>query len=251
MKWFFCIAFCGIVNIVFSQFELPYSEGEYVSYKIYFGPINVGFAELEVTDALELNNKKTLHIIGKGRTAIFFDWFFKVRDIYETVIDTKTLLPVLFKRSVKEGGYSINQRYEFYHNKNKVVTQDSSFFIPVNTQDMLSAFFLARTFRKKDINKKEPFYIPIFMDNENYNLEIKYLGDQIVRTKWGNVKCMVFQPKMQEGRVFQDGEQMKIWITDDKNHLLLRVETKIWAGKITAVLQAYKELKNEISIIRE
>ena len=31
---------------------------------------------------------------------------------------------------------------------------------------------------------------------------------------------MVFQPKMQEGRVFEDGEEMKIWISDDKNHLL-------------------------------
>ena len=251
MKWFLFIVFFGISNFVLSQTELPYAEGEYTSYKIYFGPISVGFADLEITETLELNNKKAFHIIGKGRTAIFFDWFFKVRDVYETVIDTNTLLPILFKRAVKEGGHSINQRYEFYHKEHKVVTQDSSFFIPANAQDMLSAFFLARTFSKKDINKIEPFYIPIFMDNENYNLEIKYLGDQIVPTKWGRVRCMVFQPKMQEGRVFQDGEKMKIWITDDENHLLLRVETEIWAGKITAILQEYKELKNEMSIIRE
>ena len=44
---------------------------------------------------------------------------------------------------------------------------------------------------------------------------------------------------------------MKIWITDDENHLLLRVETEIWAGKITAILEGHKELKNEMSIIRE
>ena len=38
---------------------------------------------------------------------------------------------------------------------------------------------------------------------------------------------MVFKPKMQEGRVFQDGEQMKIWISEDRNRLLVKVEAKI------------------------
>ena len=56
--------------------------------------------------------------------------------------------------------------------------------------------------------------------------------------------------KMQEGRVFEDGEEMKIWISDDKNHLLLKVEAKIWAGTIKAVLVDYKELKFPLSIIQ-
>jgi hypothetical protein len=70
-------------------------------------------------------------------------------------------------------------------------------------------------------------------------------------TKWGKIDCMVFQPKMQEGRVFEDGEKMKIWITDDANHLLLKVETEIFVGTIKAVLEDYKELKNPLSIIGE
>ncbi len=44
---------------------------------------------------------------------------------------------------------------------------------------------------------------------------------------------------------------MKIWISNDKNNLLLRVETKIWAGLIKAVLQEYKHLKHPLSIIEE
>ena len=89
------------------------------------------------------------------------------------------------------------------------------------------------------------------MDSENYLLEIKYLSNEIIDTKWGKIDCMVFRPKMQEGRVFEDEEQMKIWITDDANHLLLRVEAKIWAGTIRAVLSGYKKLKYPLSIIRE
>ena len=87
---------------------------------------------------------------------------------------------------------------------------------------MFSALFYARTFKKDRILNEDSFYIPIFMDDENYYLEIKYLQNEILDTKWGKVNCMVFQPKMQEGRVFEDGEEMKIWISDDKNHLLIK-----------------------------
>ena len=190
-------------------------------------------------------------MLAKREQLPFFDWFFKVRDVYETFIDTTTLLPLMFKRAVNEGGHLINQRYRFNHNDNRVITQDSSFFIPIDAQDMLSAFFLARTFKKQSIINKKSFYIPLFMDDENYNLEIKYLANEIIDTKWGKIDCMVFKPKMQEGRVFEDGEKMKIWITDDANHLLLRVETEIWAGTIKAVLEDYKKLKYPLSIIGE
>jgi hypothetical protein len=249
MKQLLAIILFGISNLVFSQTDLPYKVGEYAAYKVSFGAINVGFADLEITERVQLNNRPAFHIIGKGRTAPFFDWFFKVRDVYETFIDTNTLLPLAFKRAVNEGGYLINQRYQFNHNNSKVITQDSSFFIPINTQDMLSAFFLARTFKKESIINGQPFYIPLFMDDENYNLEIKYLTNEIMDTKWGKIDCMVFNPKMQKGRVFEDEEKIKIWITDDANHLLLKVETEIWAGSIKAVLEDYKELKQPLSII--
>ena len=251
MKQLLFIVFLGMSNLVFSQTDLPYKAGEYAAYKVSFGAINVGSGSLEIAENREINNKPIFHVVGKGRTAPFFDWFFKVRDVYETFIDTTTLLPLAFKRVVNEGGHLINQQYQFNHNDSRVITQDSSFFIPINTQDMLSAFFFARTFKKENIITSQPFYIPLFMDDENYILEIKYLANEIIDTKWGKIDCMVFQPKMQEGRVFEDGEKMKVWITDDANRLLLRVETDIWAGTIKAVLEDYKELKHPLAIIDE
>ena len=251
MKQLLFIVFLFFPCSIFSQNNFPYKVGEYAAYKVSFGPIWVGYADLEITEITTLNDKPSFHVIGKGKTAPFFDWFFKVRDVYETFIDTSTLLPIEFNRAVNEGGYLINQQYRFSHKDSTVLTQDSSFIIPTNAQDMLSALFYARTFKKENILDGNSFYVPIFMDDENYYLEIKYLQNEIVDTKWGKVDCMVFQPKMQEGRVFEDGEEMKIWISDDANLLLLRVETKVWAGAIKAVLDDYKELKYPLLIIEE
>ena len=59
------------------------------------------------------------------------------------------------------------------------------FYILSKCQDMFSALFYARTFKKDRILNEESFYIPIFMDDENYYLEIKYLQNEILETKWG------------------------------------------------------------------
>ena len=248
-KFFFLILFKFSVS-VFAQSNLPYKLGEFSKFTISFGLIDVGYADLEIVEMKKIGNKNTFHIIGKGETSPFFDWFFKVRDVYETYIDTSSLLPLKFIRDINEGGYSINQKYTFFHNDSIVETQDSVFKIPKNAQDMLSALFYARTFNKIELKKSESFFVPIFMDNENYFLEILYLYNEILDTKWGKVNCMVFKPKMQEGRIFESGEQMKIWITDDFNRLLMQVETKIWAGTIKAVLTNYKLLKTPLTIIQ-
>ncbi len=252
MKQLLFIALFAASSLVFSQTSLPYKVGEYAAYRVSFGGVSVGYANLEIKEVRPIKSTPSVHVIGKGRTAPFFDWFFKVRDIYETFIDTTTLLPLEFKRAVNEGGYLINQHYRFNHKDSNVETQDSMFVIPANAQDMLSAFFYARTFKKDStITSGNSFHIPIFMDDENYSLETKYQKNEILDTKWGKIDCMVFQPKMQEGRVFANGEEMKIWISDDANHLLVKAETKIWAGTIRAVLDDYKGLKYPLSIIVE
>ena len=94
------------------------------------------------------------------------------------------------------------------------------------------------------------FEIPIFVDEEIYNIKIRYLGNELIETHWGFVDCMVFQPHMQEGRVFENEEEMKIWITDDKNRILVKAETVIWAGIIRAELNNYNNLKTPLKFLK-
>ena len=236
--------------LAFPQKEIPYQVGEYSAFDIFFGSIIVGHAELEIVEEKFIDSISTFHIVGKGKTAYFFDWFFKVRDVYETFLDTSKLLPIKFIRDINEGPYSKKQNYFFHHSDSVVKHNDTTYEISYNSQDMLSALFYARTFNKGEVKKKNSFFVPIFMDEENYFLEVTYLNNEVIETEFGKVDCLVFKPQMQEGRVFEDGEEMKIWISNDKNLLLVKVETKIWSGTIKAVLVDYKELKFPLSIIQ-
>ena len=66
----------------------------------------------------KLNNKPVYHIVGTGVTNSKYDWIFKVRDRYETFIDTSNLLPYKFIRNVDEGGYKKYENISFNHTAN-------------------------------------------------------------------------------------------------------------------------------------
>ena len=50
-----------------------------------------------------------------------------------------------------------------------------------------------------------------------------------------------------EGTIFKAGDDMTVWVTDDKNKLPLYVETPILVGTIKAKLKSYEGLKNPMS----
>ena len=50
------------------------------------------------------------------------------------------------------------------------------------------------------------------------------------------------------GRVFKDEDDLTIWVSDDKNHLLIKVELEIWVGSIDATITSAKNIKFPLSI---
>ena len=57
----------------YSQSDLPYKVGEYSAFDISFGGIKVGSAEMEIERQIQIDSISTFHIVGKGKTAPFFD----------------------------------------------------------------------------------------------------------------------------------------------------------------------------------
>src|SRR5688572_30490242 len=92
---------CTIKNTAFKA-------GEKVSYTVYYSVVGayVNAGTAVINNSLEmLNNRPVYHIAGEGNTNSSYDWIYKVRDRYETYIDTATMQALKFIRNVNEGGY--------------------------------------------------------------------------------------------------------------------------------------------------
>jgi hypothetical protein len=235
--------FCGIRNTAFN-------DGEVVTMRVFYNAAGmyIGAGEATFTTALErFNGKTTYHCVGEGKTFSFFDNFFKVRDRYETYIDTSNMQPVKFIRNVDEGGYKIYNNVTFNHTAGTAVTTNGVFKTPNCIQDVMSSMYYARNinFDKYKIGDKIPF--DMFLDDEVYHLYIRYLGKETVKTRYGKFRAIKFKPLLIKGTIFEGGEKMTAWVSDDPNHLILRVESPIAVGSIKVDMYGYKNLRYPLS----
>ncbi|RME15060.1 MAG: DUF3108 domain-containing protein, partial [Bacteroidetes bacterium] len=77
-----------------SKTNFAFKEGEVLSYRVHYGFIDAGVAIIEVKPEIEeIGGRKVYHVVGNGYSKGTFDFFFKVRDRYESYIDKDALLP--------------------------------------------------------------------------------------------------------------------------------------------------------------
>lgn len=229
-----------------------FKKGEVITYRVHYGFIEAGTARLEVlNEEKKYGDRDAFHIVGTGKSRGAFDWFFKVRDRYETFIDAEAIVPWVFIRRVDEGGYKINQNYVFNPFQNKVIADGKHFETPANVQDMLSSFYYSRCIDYSKAKSGDIFTIPSFVDNEIFEMKIKFIGKETIETDLGTFKCLKFRPVVQKGRVFKKEEDLNVWITDDDNHIPVRAQAEILVGSIKMDLESYANLASPISIIND
>lgn len=233
------------------QKNIAFKEGEVLTYRMHYGAMNAGMAVLEVKpDLIEVNGRKVYHIVGNGFTIGSADWFFKVRDRYETYMDKDALLPWLFVRRVDEGGYKFSQDYSFNHYTKKVdIGNGEKFDVPLGVQDMVSAFYSARNLDLSNAKEGDTYSVDCFVDKELWPLKIKFLGREEIKTDLGKFRCLKFVPIVQKGRVFKKDEDLLVWISDDLNHIPMRAQAKVLVGSIKMDITAVKNLSNPSSKI--
>ncbi len=239
--------FCGITN---SAFE----DGEWLKYKVYY---NVSFMYIgagEVTFTTRLVNFQghpSWHVVGKGRTFSTYDLFFKVRDQYESYIDTASMLPLEFIRNVSEGSYTKYNKVSFNHGKHTAISRNGTYQILRCTQDVISAIYYARNIDFNRYNPGDKIPFTMFLDDELYHIYIRYVGKETVTTHYGKFHAIVFKPLLIKGTIFEGGEKMKVWVSDDRNRIPLRINSPITVGSIKVDLVGYQNLRNPFSALIE
>ncbi len=220
---------------------------------MHYGIINAGYATIEIKDTIK-NNRNVYHIIGKGWTTGITKFFFKVEDNYQTWFYKDTNLPYHFRRRVDEGGHIISRDVYFDQEAKTAFIKDhkkkKEKTMPIdNVQDMISSFYYLRTHDIKKLEIGEEIKLMMFFDYETYDFRMRYLGDEIINSKFGKVKCHKFRPLVQSGRVFEAEESLTVWVTADDNKIPIRIQADLAVGSLKADLDEFKGLANPFNII--
>ena len=232
----------------FSQKEVrAFKSGEKLRYKMsYSGFLTAGTAVLELNE-VELEGKKVFYSRGSGWTSGIIKWFFKIDDVYESYFDKETIKPYYFKSKIDEGGYKKHRNTRFNYDSKKAYVQDfinqkDTIVAFSNVQDMMSSFYYLRTQDVKGMKKGDEIAIDMFMDSQVYPFKLRFLGKEVLKTKFGKINTLVFRPLVQSGRIFKAEESVTIWITDDANKIPIKMQADLSVGSLRAELQDYQGL---------
>lgn len=251
---FLSISFFSNAQNESSAFE----PGEWLKFRMHYGLLNASYATLQVKTA-NINNESVYHVVARGETTGFASIFFKVDDTYESYFDKNDGKPYRFVRKINEGGYKKDVEINFDHKKDQAVLNDKknkkklNFDLQDSIQDLISAFyFLRNNYNSEDLVKGEAITLKMLFDDDGiFNFKLKYLGKEVVNTKYGKVECLKFRPMVQSGRIFKEQGSLSLWVSNDDNRIPIRIKADLAVGSIKADLDGYNGLKHQFKIIMD
>ena len=228
---------------------LAFYPGEQLKYKAYY---NWGFIWLyagDVTFSVKFSeeNKEIYHFSSIGKTRKGYDWLYKVRDKFESEAFADSLAPVSYSRKTFEGGYFVNNYYQFDYEKRKIYTNTENSKKPKTrdtldlqnrTIDVLTAIYYCRNLQFSTLRINDTIPLRLIIDNQIYNLHIRYLGIEDISLKnKKSYSCIKFSILLVEGTIFKGGEDLYVWVTNDEQRIPVLVESKILVGSVKAMIE--------------
>lgn len=242
---------CSIRNTAFRS-------GEKVNYKIYYHWHFIWIASGHVSFNVALKNYygiPSYYFTGNGATYTKYDWFYKVRDTFSSYVDTSTLSSLRFVRITNEGSthvsndnvfdYSHDKVYCLSKNKEKKYHEDSVSMSSC-TYDVLAGIYYTRNLNFNQYQVNDTIPVKLYLDSHVYSIHLTYLGKEVVNSSLGKFRCIKFNVSLIAGTIFKEGEEMSVWVTDDKNRLPVYIEAPIIVGSVRVELQSFSNLRNPL-----
>lgn len=241
----------GYRSVTTKSFE----EGEVISYRVHYGFITAGEATMVVDDKIhELNNRPCYKIDVYGRTSGIADKIFGVKDNWGTFLDTAAIVPHKFYRYIEEGNYRKNEVVNFdqlskkavvnkLDKKTRKVKEVHEFETPKNVQDLVSGYYYLRTLDYRKLREGQVVSVDAFFDEEVYDFKVRFVGREKIETKLGTINAVVLQPLMPETKIFSGKDPVKVWISDDRNKIPLKIQANMVVGSVEIDVKEYRQGK--------
>ncbi|MBI3124817.1 MAG: DUF3108 domain-containing protein [Ignavibacteriales bacterium] len=228
-----------------------FKVGEKLTFDVNYGFITAGVAEYNIPKVMKLAGRDVYQITFGVNTVSTFDALYKVRDRYETYVDVEGLFPWRFEQHIREGKYSRDFSAFFDQRKGKARTSEGAYEIPKYVNDIVSAFYYARTIDFSKMKKGESVHLENFYKDKTYPLDVVYKGRETVSVKAGIFDCIILEPEIKEGGLFKSEGNVVIWLSNDACRIPVKVKTKIIIGSIDAELTGYSGLAGELKSKRK
>ncbi|WP_455591280.1 DUF3108 domain-containing protein [Bacteroides sp.] len=257
-----CFSFPAVAQPQCEAKNNAFKSGEHVMYDLYFNWKfiwkKVGLASL-TTNATTYQNKPAYRFNLLSISSKQADFFFKMRDTLTCVVSEK-LEPRYFRKGAEEGKrYTVDEaRFSFHDGlcyvNQKRVRHDGEIIETEQSDsrcifDMLSILAQARSYDPKDYYIGQKINFPMATGRRVEEQTLIYRGKKNIEANNDTTyRCLVFS--LVEYKKGKEKEVITFYITDDMNHLPVRLDMFLNFGSAKAFLRSVRGYRHpQTSII--
>jgi Protein of unknown function (DUF3108). len=214
--------------------NLPFTVGEQLNYQVFIGANNaaLGLASFQVRGHSRYFERDGLFLSVNAQTTAASAKIFNARDQVESYVDPKGLLPYRTVMNLAEGQRRLNQVLTF-NQETGTVTSDKGarIEIPVGTHDYLSLFYVLRTL---NLTPPKQSALSVLVENEPKTLFVVASKRETIQL--GDRKVPAIALSVTTDDPEPDKFQLRVWVSDDRRRLPLRLTCATQLGPLRADL---------------
>lgn len=224
-----------------------FRAGERTVFDITYFGATAGQLELNVLPEKMVADRPTYHFRAVATSTSVFSLFYRVNDVAESFMDTTGLFSHKFSIKLDESRqtrdvlelYDQNKRKAYYWSKletpSKGVQKDQSEIdLTPFTQDGLSSFFYVRTL---PLEIGQTYEFPVVNNGKLRVVRVTAVRKEDLTTRVGEFKTIVVKPEVVLDGVLQSYGDSFMWISDDADRQILKIDAKIKVGSVIAYLR--------------
>jgi hypothetical protein len=214
--------------------ELPFRAGEQLNFNVFLGGSTqtVANASFQVRARAKYFNRDGILLAVKAQTVSAAARIFFANDVINSYIDPNTLLPFRTELNLQEGRRRSTQILMIDQDRGTAVTDKGlSIEIPVGTHDYISVLYALRLF---NLTPGKRNAVTLMVNNRPLTLFIEALKRETIQL--GGQQIAAVQLSLTTDDPQPDKYALRLWVSDDRRRLPLRVAANTQLGPLRADL---------------
>jgi hypothetical protein len=214
---------------------VPFAAGERMEYVAKYGWQHVGQGSMEIVGIDDIRGKPAVHTTFrlKGRML-----FYSANYILESWIDQATFTSLRFTQDNDEDASEKDKVYDIFPDRQTYRVNDGE--EKPSVPDPLDEGALLYYVRTMDLEVGKTYELNRYFRPDRNPVIVKVIEKQTIKVPAGTFNTIVIQPIIKSKGIFSEGGQAKIWLSDDKDRVMVQMRVRVSFATINLQLKSHR-----------
>lgn len=218
-----------------SSKAVPFGAGERMEYVARWGPQHVGRGSMEIIGIDDVRGKPAVHTAFrlKGRMM-----FFSANYMLESWIDQTNFTSLRFTQDNDEDASEKDKVYEIFPDR-QTYSVNNGAELP-SVADPLDEGALLYYVRTMDLEVGKTYELNRYFRPDRNPVIVKVIRKETISVPAGKFNTIVIQPIIKSKGIFSEGGQANIWLSDDKDRVMVQMRVRLKVATISLQLTSHR-----------